>query len=101
MTTISTDDDPDVLLDFRSLSIGGHEPSQAPILNASRLYDGTETPSAFLERILVKEKQPVLLVGESSNMSTTCALAAMRGSLHGIWASHYADLAPVPFSQKS
>ena len=49
-----------------------------------------------IKRRLRDPSQPILLVGESETLSTTLALAAMRGSFHNIWSSSYPveDLSP-------
>ncbi|GLB40827.1 hypothetical protein LshimejAT787_0900420 [Lyophyllum shimeji] len=45
--------------------------------DASQLLAGPESAPAseFLQRTLVIDRRPVLLVGESTHMSTICALA--------------------------
>jgi hypothetical protein len=42
-----------------------------------------------IKRRLRDPSRPILLVGESETLSTTLALAAMRGSFHNIWSSSY------------
>ncbi|KAJ7061561.1 hypothetical protein C8F01DRAFT_1286296 [Mycena amicta] len=69
------------------VSTPGPQPPRLPFKSASWIHD-----------VLVKNQEPILFVGESDNRSLPIAIAAMRGSFNGIWASSFEgfwDLWPV------
>lgn len=48
-----------------------------------------EDPLEEIKRRVKDRSERILLVGESETLSTTLALAAMRGSFDNMWASNY------------